>query len=117
MRKPVILAIAGGSADHASGDFVIAFSTGNRLSARGEQRTTGSGLVAETGLSGLFRATIETTEEAILNSLLRVETMVGRDGVERLAIPVGTLLEVLCRQNLPPPQESKRAGNEGASGL
>ncbi len=91
------LARAGGIADHGSGDFVLAFTTGNRISAKGEQRLTGKGLVAETDIGGLFRAAIETTEEAILNSLLQAETMVGRDNVIRPAIPIDELLEVLRR--------------------
>lgn len=91
------LARVGGIADHGSGDFVIAFSTGTRISARGEQYTTGGGLIAETELSGLFRATIETVEEAIIHSLLRAETMVGRDDIERLGIPIGELMEVLLK--------------------
>lgn len=93
------LARVGGIADHGSGDFVIAFSTGNRLSARGQQRLASPGLVAETELSVLFRATIETVEEAILNSILRAETMLGRDGSQRLGIPIEQLQQVLavCR--------------------
>ncbi|MEN6641456.1 MAG: P1 family peptidase [Armatimonadia bacterium] len=89
------LARVGGIADHGSGDFVIAFSTGNRLSARGEQRLFAPALVPETELSSLFRATIETVEEAILNSLLRAETMVGRDALKRLALPLDELSAVL----------------------
>ncbi|MEN6548043.1 MAG: P1 family peptidase [Armatimonadia bacterium] len=89
------LARVGGIADHGSGDFVIAFSTGNRLSARGEQRLLAPALVPETELSSLFRATIETVEEAILNSLFRAETMVGRDALKRLALPLDELSAVL----------------------
>ena len=91
------LARMGGIADHGSGDFVIAFSTGNRISARGEPSIRGRGLVAETDLTGLFRAAVEATEEAILNSLLRSETLEGREGVRREAIPIEELLQVLER--------------------
>jgi D-aminopeptidase len=96
------LARIGGIADHGSGDFVIAFSTGNRICARGEQRISGRGLVAEADLSGLFRAAIEATEEAILNSILRAETLAGRGGAQRVAIPVEELLQVLQRHGAGP---------------
>lgn len=86
----------GGLADHGSGDFVLAFSTGHRLSARGESRLSGP-LVPESELSGLFRATVEAVEEAILNSLLRAETLVGRDGVVRPALPPAELTALLSR--------------------
>jgi D-aminopeptidase len=54
--------------------------------------------VAETDLSGLFRATIEAVKEAVLNSLLKAETMVGRDGVERPGTPMEELAAVLRAQ-------------------
>lgn len=94
------LARVGGIADHGSGDFVIAFSTGNRITARGEQGIGGCRPVAEADLSGLFRAAIEATEEAILNSLLRAETLVGREGTRRVAIPVEGLVDALRRSGM-----------------
>lgn len=82
------LARAGAMASHSSGDFVIAFSTGNRIYSSGEQSISPDTFIPERQLSTFFRATIEATEEAIINSVLRAETMVGRDGVKRLGIPI-----------------------------
>ncbi|MFQ5808593.1 MAG: P1 family peptidase [Armatimonadota bacterium] len=75
------LARTGAIASHGSGDFVIAFSTAERERAGGASLT-------DRDLTPLFRAAIEATEEAIVNSLLRAETMAGRDGNTRHAIPV-----------------------------
>jgi L-aminopeptidase/D-esterase-like protein len=46
-------------------------------------------------ISELFWATIEATEEAILNSLVAAETMVGRDGITFHALPHDRLLAAM----------------------
>ena len=74
----------GAIASHASGDFVIAFSNS------GERP-----IIDDAHLNPLFRATVEATEEAIVNSLLRAETMVGRDDNTRHAIPIDDLSSLL----------------------
>ncbi len=91
------LARAGGIAGHGSGDFVIGFSTGNRISVSGKQSASPDEFVPEPRLSGLFRAAIEATEEAIVNSLLRAETLVGRDGTKRVGIPVEKVVGIVER--------------------
>ncbi|MDQ2854119.1 MAG: P1 family peptidase, partial [Chloroflexota bacterium] len=45
----------------------------------------------------LFWATIEATEEAILNALVAAETMVGRDGITFHALPHDRLVELMRR--------------------
>ncbi|MCK5328142.1 MAG: P1 family peptidase, partial [Candidatus Latescibacteria bacterium] len=68
------LARTGAVAPHGSGDFAVAFSTTTR-------RTSGIGeRIPEEQLTQFFKATVEATEEAILRSILKAETMVGRDG-------------------------------------
>jgi len=88
------MARTGSSGSHGSGDYVIAFSTTNRIltdSAGG----TPTPPVAEEDLSPLFQAVIEATEEAIYNSLLRATTVRGRDAHLAEAIPIGRLRELL----------------------
>ncbi len=46
-------------------------------------------------MTPLFLATIEATEEAILNSLFAAETMVGRDGHKIEALPKEQVLKML----------------------
>jgi L-aminopeptidase/D-esterase-like protein len=48
-------------------------------------------------IDALFTATIEATEEAILNSLFTAETVTGRDGHRRDAIPVERVLHIMQR--------------------
>jgi D-aminopeptidase len=78
------LARTGAMAFHGSGDFVIAFSTRSDRPSIPDER-----------ISPLFRATVESVEEAILNSILKAETMTGRDGNIRLGIPIDQLIEIL----------------------
>jgi len=75
------LARTGALAAHGSGDFVVAFSTAQP----GAPEAASS---RDHELTPLFKGAIEATEEAIVNSLLKAETMVGRDGNTRYAIPV-----------------------------
>ena len=91
------LARAGAMASHSSGDFVIAFSTGNLISTSGRQSASPDTFIPEPKLSAFFRATIEATEEAIINSVLRAETMVGRDGIKRTGIPVGQIEDIIVK--------------------
>jgi len=79
----------------AGGDFVIAFSTGNLISPSGKQSATPNEFVPESQLSSLFRATVETTEEAIINSLLKAETMVGRDETKLIGIPIEQVTTII----------------------
>ncbi len=83
------IARAGGAGGNSSGDLFLCFATGNRLPA--EQVAA----FDDNQIDGLFHAVIEATEEAILNSLLAAQTMIGRNGVVAYALPADRLLEVL----------------------
>jgi len=92
------LARTGSSMSNGSGDYVIAFST-RRASQTAEppNRLTDSiAVVRNDAMSGLFQATIDATEEAIYNSLLRAETVRGYRGVVR-ALPVDSTVIILKR--------------------
>lgn len=90
----------GGGASDPSGDILIAFSTGNS-DIPGEYYREGIPLthavesVPHQKISQLLEATADATEEAILNSLLAAEDMVGRDGITSYALPPERLAEVL----------------------
>ena len=47
----------------------------------------------------LFEATVQATEEAIVNALVAAETMTGRDGHRSIALPHDRLREVLKKYN------------------
>ena len=86
-RAGMGLARAGGIADHASGDFVIAFSN-----------STQSKTIDDRNLTPLFRGVVEATEEAVINSVLRADTVVGRDGNTRHGIPIAEVKRILSAQ-------------------
>lgn len=50
-------------------------------------------------INPLFEATVQATEEAILNALVAAETMAGRDGHKVIALPHDRLREVLKKYN------------------
>lgn len=84
------LARVGANLSHGSGDFVISFSTAE-LIPHSSERTFGnrSGLINDgRGMDVFFKATIESVEEAVLNSLFMAETVVGRDGHTADRLPV-----------------------------
>lgn len=88
------MARAGSSGSSGSGDFVIAFSTTNRTSA-GAARGPAVSRLGEDALSPLLEAAGEATEEAIDDSLLKAESVSGRDGHRAVAIPISRLREIL----------------------
>lgn len=93
------LARAGSFFSNGSGDFVIAFSTKNRIthSAGAAFDPLAEPFVRDDSaeMSSLFRAAVEATEEAIASALFAADTMVGRDGHVRRGLPVCEALEIL----------------------
>lgn len=92
------LARTGFYSSNGSGDFFIAFSTAQRI-PHNSGLTIDSKVVSNDSMSALFLATVEATEEAVLNSLLKATTVVGRDGNTRDAIDIKELLQVLKKYN------------------
>jgi D-aminopeptidase len=91
------LARTGSSGGNGSGDYVLAFSTAQevrRTSSRGPREISD---LPNDDMAGLFQAAIETTEEAIYNSLLKATDVMGRDGRTARALPLDEVLEVLRR--------------------
>jgi len=77
------LARTGSAGQHGSGDFAVAFTT-----------HTGGPALPEESLDPLFEATVEAVEEAVVNSVLRAETVVGTTTTAH-AIPVNELRGLL----------------------
>ena len=105
-RAGLGLARAGGTAGNYSGDLFLTWATGDRglpsPSATDETRVTVDvRMVADRAMDPLFDATIEATEESIVNALVAAETMVGRDGVTAHALPHDRLLETMARFGRP----------------
>lgn len=92
------LARTGSSMTNGSGDYAIAFSTGNRIDASESRRSIS--VVGNDAMSPLFQAVIEATEEAILNSMLMATTVTG-NGRTIDAIPIDKVKEVLRKYGRP----------------
>lgn len=101
VRAGAGLARTGSVHGHGSGDFVIAFSNAHVMPGHPSNpgRPVPFEVVPEDGalMDVFFQATVEATEEAILNSMFRAETMVGRDGHTAHAIPVEETVEIMRR--------------------
>jgi D-aminopeptidase len=95
------LARTGSSMSNGSGDYVIAFSTRRATVRRSVGSTDTIEVVRNDFMSGLFQATIDATEEAIDNSLLRAETIRGYRGVVR-ALPIDSTVTILKRHGAIP---------------
>lgn len=93
------LARTGSVSGTTSGDFVIAFTTVNRVAHHAEGLTYPVTCLVETRqtINPLFEAVVEATEEAVLNSLFRAQTVVGRDGHVRHALPLERVVELMHR--------------------
>ena len=101
-RVPLGIARTGGLGSTSSGDIFLAFATGNRGMAPTEADASGDGAIdirgmVDRGLDPLFEATVEATEEAIVNALVAAETMTGRDGIAAHRLPHDRLVEVMRR--------------------
>ncbi|HEY6262345.1 MAG TPA: P1 family peptidase [Nitrospiraceae bacterium] len=96
-RAALGLARTGSTARHGSGDFMLAFSTANIIPHYPKEATFQHLHIADTHLNPLITATVEATEEAILNALTMATTVVGRDGHRIEAISLPRLRTVLDR--------------------
>jgi len=90
-RAALGLARTGSTARHGSGDFILAVSTANTIPHYPQERTFTMTHLADTHLNPILAATVEATEEAILNALTTATTMVGRDGHRVEAISLSRL--------------------------
>jgi D-aminopeptidase len=94
-RAIFALARTGSSYSNGSGDFAIAFSTAADLRTRfGSTAAQARTLLPTDGVSPLFQAALEATEEAVYNSLLKATPVSSRSG-KADAIPVERVRELL----------------------
>jgi D-aminopeptidase len=101
-RAAMGLARTGSIAAHGSGDYILAFSNAHRFPHDGDMLTMQLEHVVEIGeaINWLFQATIEATEEAIINALFGADTMVGRDGNVRYGLPIDRVVEITQQYGL-----------------
>ena len=93
-RASLGLARTGSISGNGSGDIFIAFSTANPGAAKPEGLRTLQ-MVPNDEMGSLFEATVEATEEAIVNALVAAETMTGINDHKVEALDHEKLREVL----------------------
>ncbi|MCE7067649.1 P1 family peptidase [Dyadobacter sp. CY326] len=97
LAKRVIMGLAqtGGIASNGSGDYVIAFSTANRVMHEAAEPTFTATYLHNDVISPLFLAAIESTEEAIINSLFMATTSEGTQGHKVDELPKEQVLQIM----------------------
>jgi D-aminopeptidase len=93
-RASLGLARTGATSGNGSGDIFIAFSTANPAAAASNPVATVQ-MLSNARISALFSATVQATEEAIVNALVAAETMTGADGRKIEALPHDRLKAIL----------------------
>lgn len=95
-RATLALGRTGSAMSHGSGDYVLAFSTSRNVRIHpDDQRIESIPRLREEDLSPLFQAVVESTEEAIYNSLLQATSVKGYRGTEAEALPIEKVRDVL----------------------
>ena len=96
-RAMLGLAKTGGIASNGSGDYVIALSVNedNIKSLSLDSKLYQSTILKNEAMTPVFLATIEATEEAIINSLFAAETMKGRNMRVIESIPKERVIELM----------------------
>ncbi len=88
----------GGRGENGSGDIFIAFSTANTTAFQRDSLTKVEVLPNDM-INPLFDATVQATEEAIINAMVAAETMEGINGNKAYALPHKLVMDVLKKYN------------------
>jgi len=104
ISKRVALGIgrAGSIAAHGSGEIILAFSTANKIPRTTQKMIYHMKLLLDQRLNPLYEASIEATEEAILNSLCMAREMDGVNGNFAPALPLEEVKDIVERSALRP---------------
>lgn len=97
-RAALGLARTGTTSGNGSGDIFIAFSTANAEASKptGIAQLT---MLPNDRIGAVFEATVQATEEAIINALVAAETMTGVDNHKVTALPHDRLKQVMKKYN------------------
>jgi D-aminopeptidase len=103
-RVTLGLGRSGSISGNGSGDIFIAFSTANS-GAGAADHVVDLKMLPNDSLDPVFRATVESTEEAIVNAMVAATDMTGVDGHRVIALPHEQLRAVLGKYGRLTPQE------------
>ena len=88
----------GSFAGNGSGDLFLAFSTANEGAAKPDG-TPALTVLPNDRIDPLFQATIDATEEAVVNAMLAAKTMTGADGIRAFGLPGDRVVAALRKYN------------------
>jgi len=88
----------GSTSGNGSGDIFIAFSTANP-GVEGADHAVSVQMLPNDLLDPIFTATVQATEEAVVNAMVAAQTMTGIDNHKVIALPHDKLREVLKKYN------------------
>jgi D-aminopeptidase len=94
-RVALGLAKVGAISGTGSGDIILAFSTANRVPRVPAAPVQSIRAVNDFVITPLYQATIEATQEAILNALTSAETVVGKNGNTCYGIPLDQVESIM----------------------
>jgi D-aminopeptidase len=97
-RVPIGIGLVGGRGEHYSGDIFLAFSTA-RFGMQNERGIFSLQMLANEKMDPLFNATVQATEEAIVNALVAADTMEGINGYTVPALPLEQVGVILRSHN------------------
>ena len=100
-RAGLGLARTGSTSGNSSGDLFIAFSTANVIPLRGSEKELNIRFLTTDHVEPIFRATVEATEEAVLNALTMGKTMEGADGHVAYELPYDRLGAIMAKYGRP----------------
>ena len=101
-RVSLGLARTGTVSGNGSGDLFLAFSTANPEASNPDKLTRSVETVPNDRLDPIFEATVQATEEAVVNALVDNQTMTGRDDHRVEALPHDRVRELLKKYNRAP---------------
>ena len=100
-RATMGLARTGSVSGNGSGDLFLAFSTANESAAvqNASAAPKDAKMLPNEAMDPLFEATVEATEEAIVNAMVASDTMTGIDSRTVIGLPRDQLVKVLQKYN------------------
>ncbi len=93
-RVPLGIGKMGGLGENFSGDIFLALST-QHVKVAEESQVAGVSMLDNERMNPLFEATVQATQESILNAMLAAETMTGADGIRIFALPHDRLVKAM----------------------
>ena len=97
-RVTIGLGLVGGHGNNGSGDIFIAFSTANKAAFQ-RKDFTNIEMLSNDLINPLFEATVQATEESIINAMVAAKTMEGINGNKAYSLPHDLVVDCLRKYN------------------